>query len=252
MCFRACVHVHVLVRARHLEEGHLVDGGEVVHADDVLRPLGARGNVLDGQGGRVAGNDAVRRHKVLQTRNHLHPTHGERESVCEHIRDRERERVRHIYRPASRSHQRTQRHTNAHNGIEMDTQTGRHTDTQTHRQADRQADRQTAAQRRLWRTLCLTARSSYTASMTMSARARWALPKGSASVTPIRRDMMTSRSWVDSDRFLALRFRLSYTCCSPRASDLPSRSCTLYPRQLHVCVRGLLCVCVRVHTCVYC
>ena len=43
----------------HLEELHDLGGREVVHADDVLRALGMLGDVADGKGGGVGGDDAV-------------------------------------------------------------------------------------------------------------------------------------------------------------------------------------------------
>ena len=42
-----------LVVGDHLEKGHLRDGGEVVHADDVLRALARRGDLAHAEGGRV-------------------------------------------------------------------------------------------------------------------------------------------------------------------------------------------------------
>ena len=48
-----------LVVGDHLEEGHLRDGGEVVHADDVLRALARRGDLAHAEGGRVGGEHTM-------------------------------------------------------------------------------------------------------------------------------------------------------------------------------------------------
>ena len=53
----------------HLDELHLVDGREVVHAHHVLGPLRRLGDLPDGQRRRVGRDDAVRRHDLLHTLN---------------------------------------------------------------------------------------------------------------------------------------------------------------------------------------
>ena len=54
-----------------LQERHLVDRGEVVQAHNVLGALAGLGKLGNGDGRRVAGDDAVRRHDRLHGADHL-------------------------------------------------------------------------------------------------------------------------------------------------------------------------------------